>query len=291
MVAVVLLFPIQPAHSGFWQWTRLSGATDSNPALHMVSSNLMYVAVKGTDNGIYWCNVNPDPTTPSQGPWRKLTGKTLSGPSIDMASFTLYVVVRGMDNGIYFTTVDTLAYPPVQGPWHKLTGATLDSPSIRVTGTYMYVVVRGSDDGIYWTRITLSNLQQGPWHRLSGKTPSGPAIDGYDTLYVAVRGADNGIYITTVDALSGVQSAWIRMTHGATIDSPTIISYSSTSALVGVRGADSGIYGSWSVNPSTGEGSFQKLPGMTSSGPRVKSWNGEVWVARGMDNGIYWMLT
>jgi len=191
---ILPLSPLQPVRAGFWQWTRLTGATDSIPALHVVSSSLMYVAVKGTDNGIYWCSVNPDPNNPSQGQWRRLTGVTSSGPSIDMASFTLYVAVRGMDNGIYITMVDTL---------------------------------------------------------------------------------------------SGVQSAWVRM-KGSTIDSPTIIGYSPTVALVGVRGADNGVYGSWSANPSTGAGSFQKLPGKASSGPRAKSANGEVWVSQG--NGQWNLL-
>lgn len=33
-VTVLLLSPVQLVQAGFWSWTRLTGATDSNPALH-----------------------------------------------------------------------------------------------------------------------------------------------------------------------------------------------------------------------------------------------------------------
>jgi hypothetical protein len=51
--ALLLLATLQTGHAGFWSWARLTDATDASPALHIVSSNAVYVAIKGTDNGIY----------------------------------------------------------------------------------------------------------------------------------------------------------------------------------------------------------------------------------------------
>lgn len=112
----------------------------------------MYVAVKGTDNGIYWCEVNPNPTSPSQGPWRKLTGKTLSGPSIDMASFTLYVAVRGMDNGIYFTSIDTYGCRCPYAEEHLIVPVWVDEQG-GVEGMLPSILIQLAHDPVWMSNV------------------------------------------------------------------------------------------------------------------------------------------
>ena len=110
----------------------------------------MYIAVRGTDNGIYWTRVNT--ATNAQENWRQVPGATLSGPSIsdwDGPVPYILITVRGTDNIIYYTTIR------VEGndyyPWNWLyPGATSSGPAEDGLPAHFFCV-RGTDNGIYWT--------------------------------------------------------------------------------------------------------------------------------------------
>jgi hypothetical protein len=70
--------------SGVWQgWIGVPGATNGSPTVAVYSSQL-WVAVQGTDNGVYVGQENPAFTSFSG--WTSIPGATLSGPRLTVDS-------------------------------------------------------------------------------------------------------------------------------------------------------------------------------------------------------------
>jgi hypothetical protein len=115
-------------------WTKLPGATSSGPRLTLDSvNNVLYMAVRGTDNAIYYTHVEgilcSSPCSPVWSAWAGIpTGTTSGSPAILVSGGLLYTMVQGTDNGIYYCT-----WPVAGGAWStwvRLAGATNAGPSL-----------------------------------------------------------------------------------------------------------------------------------------------------------------
>jgi len=118
----------------FTGWVNLGGATYGSPSLAWVFDSyhsLLYLAVEGTDHGIYW---NELVGVWGYGPaswsgWAKLPagGTTLSGPALTIASDEVAFMVQGTNNGIYWCRG---TWGGSWSTWERLPGATLSSPAL-----------------------------------------------------------------------------------------------------------------------------------------------------------------
>jgi len=184
-------------------WHKLSGSTLSSPAINATDYHILYVLVRGKDNGIYLCKVNMLKNI--QGTWQKLSGTTKDSPSFFMSGGTslvggmMYIAVRGMDDAIYWSSFNLGTY--TQSAWHKIAGKTLSAPSITYWDSNHFTIgVRGLDNRIYYQNVGISDNNQPGWNVINGLTPSGPAMQspaGTLFLWVCARGNDNGIYYTS----------------------------------------------------------------------------------------------
>jgi hypothetical protein len=71
-----------------------------------MSGSTMYIAVRGTDNGIYVNSIYVPSETYLD--WGRMDGATLDTPSLALAmddAGTISLVLMGTDNGIYFDTI------------------------------------------------------------------------------------------------------------------------------------------------------------------------------------------
>jgi hypothetical protein len=82
----------------------------------------MALAVRGSDNGIYWRKY--DGSTWSG--WTRLPGSTIDSPAICLLDNDLHMAVMGSDTRIYhgWIDLDTDAF----SGWNKLSGSTPNAP-------------------------------------------------------------------------------------------------------------------------------------------------------------------
>ena len=216
-------------------WTRLPGATMDGPTGVQCGGQL-FLAVQGTDNGIYFGSLNT--ATSVFSGWTHLPGATLSGPGLAAdSSCNLYMAVRGTDNGVYLNKYTSGAWQA----WSKLPGATSNSPSVAVYSGSLWVAVEGTDHLTIWVgHGNLRLTRFSGWNALPGATPSGPrlTVDAANKiLYLAVRGSDNRIYINQNNGAGW--SGWSPIPTGATPSSPGII-VTGGQVYVEVQGTDNG---------------------------------------------------
>jgi hypothetical protein len=247
----------------------IPGSTPDSPAATRCGGKL-HVAVRGSDNGIYYGYL----AIPGWGDfshfWTKLPGSTLSAPALTSASdCTLYLAVRGSDNGIYMTTYAGSSWTT----WTKLPGSTVDTPALAATDTTLHIVVRGSDGlSIYHNQMDRLSLKWLGWVRISGSTPSRPALTTYgsELLFLTVRGSDNKIYL---NEWKGSWGNWITLASGTTLSGPSIADHGTWLYIV-VRGMDNGIYKcSRDMTYWTWSG-WSKIPGFTTSAPSLAHTSG-----------------
>ena len=133
-------------------WTKLTGATPSEPALAWNgTTQKMLMVVRGMDNSIWTATFNSSGVFNND--WTKLTGSTSSGPALawNETAQIMQMVVRGMDNSIWTATFNSSGV--FNNDWTKLTGATPSGPAlawIPAPTNKMLMVVRGMNNSI-WT--------------------------------------------------------------------------------------------------------------------------------------------
>jgi hypothetical protein len=112
--------------TSFSGWSKIAGATLAGPRLTVDSTNnVLYMAVRGTDNHIYYDKNGGS----AWSGWGVIpTGATSGSPAIIVSDGLLYVEVQGTDNGIYYASL------PVAGgswsSWSQLPGATKSGPNL-----------------------------------------------------------------------------------------------------------------------------------------------------------------
>jgi len=247
-------------------WTVLPGSTPDSPAAAVCGVSL-HVAVRGSDNGIYYGYVTLSDYI-FHG-WTRVSGSTPSAPGLAAdSSCKLYLVVRGATNGIYLNVL------PVGGSWSgwsTLPGATIDSPAVAVAGTVLHIAVRGSDgSSIYDGRKDLTGGSWLGWTRVSGSSPSRPALAAVSAteVYMAVRGSDNRVYINQWNGVAW--AGWSVIPTGSTLNGPSI-AIANGQLYVAVQGGGNGIYWcSRSLPLSSGAWSaWTKRSGGTPSSPAL----------------------
>ena len=263
------------------EWNRLPGATADSPAAVRCSGGL-HIAVRGTNNGIYYGYF--DFSTKTFSGWLQVPGKTSSAPALstDQYCSVLYLVVRGMDSGVYVNMRTSGTW----GNWIKLPGATVDGPAAAYAAgsdpPILHIVVRGKDGSSIWhgqAPVIGNTLGFWGWSQIQGKTPSKPALLAISEwqIYLAVRGLDNGIHVNKWDGYSW--KGWVKLPTGTTTDAPSIaVSGPSMQErqqlFVAVRGMDNGVYWcqayiDWNYGwPWYG---WNKLHGSTPSSPTLAS--------------------
>jgi len=251
--------------AGTWTgWNALPGTTPSSPAATSCGGH-MYIAVRGSDNGIYYGYVTL--ATKGFSGWLKLSGSTPSAPALTSGlNCTLYLVVRGGDNGIY---VRKRAGSSWSTTWTKLPGSTVDTPAAAATGTTLHFAVLGSNGfSIYHGRMLLATSAWVGWTKLSGSAVSPPALHGVsDTeVYMAVQGSNNKVYLNTWTGAGW--TGWSGQSAGTTPNSPAIADVGAD-VYVAVRGSDSGIYKcSYNSTSKTWTG-WSKILGSTPNSPAL----------------------
>jgi hypothetical protein len=205
--------------SVFSGWNKLPGSTPSAPALAAASDCTLYLAVRGSDNGIY-LNVR---TGPSWGGWQKLLGVTVDGPAVTVAGSVLHFAVRGGDGSSIWHGRMNRGTMQWLG-WSNLPGSTPSKPALAAASeTEVCLAVKGSDNRIYvnkWDGAAWAGWSMIP----TGSTPSGPSVTIANVqLYLAVRGMDNGIYWCTESLSIPGWSDWARLPD-STASSPGLAS-------------------------------------------------------------------
>jgi hypothetical protein len=205
--------------SVFSGWNKLPGSTPSAPALAAASDCTLYLAVRGSDNGIY-LNVR---TGGSWSGWQRLPGATVDGPAVTVAGSVLHFAVRGGDgSGIWHGRMDRGASEWLG--WSNVPGSTPSKPALAAASeTEVCLAVRGSDNRIYvnkWDGAAWAGWSIIP----TGSTPSGPSVTiANGQLYLAVRGMDNGIYCCTKSLSTPGWSDWAKLPD-STASSPGLAS-------------------------------------------------------------------
>lgn len=107
LAAVTLLFA-----SISFAWDQIPGATSDAPVVVWIDDYLKLIAVRGVDDGIYFCMIDGHPTLESPrgywSGWHQIAGETSSTPAIaymgDLEGYQMFsIIVRGLDDKIYFS--------------------------------------------------------------------------------------------------------------------------------------------------------------------------------------------
>jgi len=89
--------------SGGWSsWSRLPGTTVDKPET-LVYTDVLCIAVRGSDNGIYYGRIGIG--TGGWSGWERVCGggATISRPTLYLYGSTINLFVRGTNGGIYYT--------------------------------------------------------------------------------------------------------------------------------------------------------------------------------------------
>jgi hypothetical protein len=173
-------------------------------------------------------------------------------------------------------------------PFYLLPGATASTPAVVCDGYENHLVVRGLDNHLYYmaTEYLSSGGWSGNWTSIPGATKDEPALAIVGIyLHLVVRGMDDSLYHIMMDISTGTWGSWSKI-PGATTSAPTLITATSTSLALVVRGQDNGIYfNRWSA---AGWSGWSAIPGATQEKPAMVSDGSTLCLAvRGVDGGIY----
>lgn len=206
-------------------WKALpNGATIDSPAAAVFSQNLYFVVLGADGQSLWFSHVNV--TDDAFSGWTRLSGGTLSAPTLVSYGSKLILVVRGVTNVIWYRSYDCVS--EVWGEWAAVpSGATCDRPAAAVVDTNLHLVVRGfsktqiSGNLTLWhCWINLTDSSFSGWTALPGGTPSAPTLAAsqiLNSIYLSVRGTNNAIWTNTRDD-AGWQG-WTMVPNGATLDS------------------------------------------------------------------------
>ena len=260
------------------------GYTYDSPALTSCSDGSVHLAVRGTDNGV-WYN-RRDPNTGNWGGWELVqSGYTSDSPALTSIGNSVHLAVRGYGDGVWYNRRD-----PNTGNWdgweHVQGGYTTDSPALTFTSLdgYLHLAVRGLDGGVWYNHRDPSSGWDGWLLVQSGYTYNSPALAsecGY--VYVAVRGTDGGVWWNKRDLSTGNWSGWVHGS-GYTKDAPA---FSDTPGMgfLAVRGLDDGVWIMW------GSSWEHVQNGYTYNSPALTYTfiDGYLHLAvRGTDNGVWY---
>ena len=233
-----------------------------------VSGSTVYVAARGTDNGIDLTQRSTTPGTFSA--WTKLgQGSAASTPAVvvDAEGF-VRVYIQGLDNQIYRYAVNKQDWTLVPG-----NGSTGAAPAAVNVGGRVYLFVKGlpGDDHIYvkedmtsWDSQHTTDIY---WQYITSATPgataAGPAVAANGTsVYIAVlddSGNGNIDWAKTSNLTFPFQFGAWQATGGSSNVNPTVTMINGVPYLY-ATGKDSRIY--ISVQSATHDPSyFEIMPG------------------------------
>lgn len=221
-----LYHKIMNINTGVWgNWISLGGSTTSAPTFITSTSNSLALAVRGSDDGVYY---NSYVRVPLGGDlwlvmwtgWTNLQGATIDKPALASDGSTLTLAVRGTNNGIYVKTMDLSS--GVWSGWITIGGKTSSGPSVKATPDEddFVLAVRGMDNSIYYTYTWHGDWSVSPWFNVPGVTVDRPVLERTsnpdEVLHLVVRGSDNGVYHNIWDFGSAADwSGWTRVAGNA----------------------------------------------------------------------------
>jgi hypothetical protein len=247
------IYPVTPQISwgclnlttqAFSGWNVKEGLTYSAPTLTS-DANRMCMAIRGTDDTIYYCYSYTGQVFAS---WHTLSGATPLTPAACLYNNQLHLVVVGEDwSSLWwgYVNMSTLAF----SGWTLLSGYTPSAPTLTSNGTAMYLVVRGGDNGIWYRSYSGSDWSS--WTEIpgNGATRDMPAATIINNqLDLEVIGMGGELWYGQLYLSNGTFSGWSQYpSTGATPCAPTLTSDSATKKFLVVRGLDDQVwYFDWS---------------------------------------------
>jgi hypothetical protein len=156
-----------PQAQSWGNWTQLGGIVVASPGATAKGTNLIEVFVHGSDNALWWMELNRSQQAPPT--WTSLGGVLPQGmgPAASWDGSYLNVFVTGSDGALWWKSMTT-----GWGQWQSLGGLVTASPAAMSPITNVIdVFVRGSDGALYQREY--SNGQWGTWSSLGGVLASG----------------------------------------------------------------------------------------------------------------------
>jgi parallel beta-helix repeat protein len=271
-------------------WGRVPGygATLSTPAAATNVSGTTYLAVRGTDEYIYYTQPNFQtyasswyllPTTTALGQ----VAKTDSQPALvfDAAGVLRAYIRLTADNKIYRSKMQGGTW----SAWAEVPGGgtTPSGPDAVLFNGQVNVLVRGGDNQIYY-KIDEVGVTSG-WDNVGANysdaqmtTPSSPsaAVEG-NKLYISVHGFNYGIYFKTITGSWSNRSLWTNIVGGTTLSYPVAVINPNGTLAVYARGTDNQIHFNTMSNQAAWLGWEQLNPTMEIYGaPEVAKQNGNL---------------
>jgi FtsP/CotA-like multicopper oxidase with cupredoxin domain len=295
----VRMIPAVPAEEGIFNndWTPLSGATPSGPAMawNPVALNLQMV-VRGGGNSIWTATLNSSGAFNND--WTQVPGATLDSPALAWNPVTseMQMVVRGGGDSIWTATFNSSG--AFNNDWTQISGVTPDSPALawNPVASEMQLVVRGGGNSIWTATFDSTGTFNNDWTQVPGATPSAPALawnpeyPGGARMQMAVRGMDSLIYTATFNSSGVFNNDWTFI-FGTAISSPALVSIPSGKMHMVVTMAGNSIW-TGTFNPATGAFNYdwKQIPGAILDAPAL-AWNSVAnttqMVARGLGNSIW----
>jgi hypothetical protein len=237
--------------------------------------------------------------------WESFGGNLTSGPSVtSSAPGQLDMFARGPDNALWHIVWDGSLHS-----WESLGGILTSDPDC--TSAVLGIIdcfVKGANNALW--HISFNAGTWSAWESAGGLLASGPGAssvltwNGEKLLRVFVKAMDNAMW-DIIFTPSTQWGQWEKLGGILTSDPDAVHSFnpqevndpqsSSNRFDIVVRGPDNGIWWKWwraNVGWSSGCqgcGGFEKLGGLSNSGPTVVSrgWNSLDVFAVGMDNHLY----
>jgi hypothetical protein len=191
--------------AGTWSgWTALGGAGTSAPAaVARRGTNLLDLAVRSTNNGIYLKTFQPGS---GWTPWSGLGGNLSSAPSLESQhDGYLNVFARGSDGSLYQRAWNGTAW---RG-WESRGGGLIGAPSaIARRADAVDIFVRGAASGL-WQKSWTNTTSWIDWHVLDARPLDSTPAAVSDTEGHIVLFARSGASILVKEWRAGVGwSAW-----------------------------------------------------------------------------------
>ncbi|MEM2673330.1 MAG: clostripain-related cysteine peptidase [Candidatus Bathyarchaeia archaeon] len=282
-----------PKFDYYTPWSAHSGYTIDKPSetSAWIGDHIYrYLAVRGRGDTIWWKKTD---NTGNWGSWSRVSGSTISAPSICVFNNRLYIAVRGSGSckdAIWINYMDLLTMK--WSGWSKLGGYTIDAPSLAASDTYLFLAVRGGGDKIWISRMDKNGIWSN-WIQIPGSTSAAPSITFYNgKVYICVKSSSStAIYIGSVNYQLTSFSGW-RLLDGKTVDAPTL-SASGDFLYLAVRGLTDTIWYR-SMTKSETWSSWIKLDGTTPSSPSICALYDSSkpfsisFIVRGSGNNLIW---
>ncbi|MFJ7586900.1 hypothetical protein ACIQZO_05800 [Streptomyces sp. NPDC097617] len=257
---------LAPANSQWGATTRLTGATDCEPALAVLDGK-PHLAVRGMSDGTYHARFNGSAWS---GYTQVPNHVSLTAPALAEHQGRLYLGTCGTNGDLYVTPYDGNSW----GQAAKLKGRSSASPALAVRNGTLHCAIRGrdADDQVYLAWLT--NTGWTDFQTVPGlKTAKAPALASHQgKLYLAAAALDGKIHVAVHDG-----SGWATspMQLGGTSDSSPALTVRNGILYCAMRTLDSRIALN-SYNGNTWTGWTQQVPdAATMSGPALAGGSGD----------------